>query len=240
MSKALITAGWDDVPHLDEQSKKDMLEATPKHLRAARSKGEPSMGAGAIYRYSLSEIVIPPFPVPPHWKRGFALDDGWKRTAALWGALDPDTDTMYIIAEHYRAEGEPQIHAEAIKARGAWMPGVGDAAAKTRDGIQILEIYQALGLKLILANKEVEAGLYDVEMRLATNRLKFFTNCQNLAFEYTRYRRDEKGKIVKEHDHLMDCLRYICRQNSIARMIVKPAESIVGSPHRVGDRRFGY
>ena len=33
-----------------------------------------------------------------------------------------------------------------------------------------------------------------------------------LSFEeYRLYRRDDKGRIVKQHDHLMDCTRYVVR-----------------------------
>lgn len=240
-SKHVTACGWDDCPHLTDKAKKEMLEATPPHMREARSKGVPSAGMGAIYPISSSEITVQPFAIPPFWRRGFALDDGWNRTAVVWGALDPDTDTMYITTEHYQKEGSPQIHAEAIKARGAWMPGVGDAAARTRDGEQILAIYQGLGLKLELADKEVEAGIYDVFMRLTTGRLKVFSTCLNWFFEYQRYHRDEKGKIAKVDDHLMDATRYLCRPSAIQRMIAKPADNIIGSRgHRIGDRRMGY
>ena len=36
-------AGWDDVPHLEERTKTELLESTPPHLRDARSKGIPSL-----------------------------------------------------------------------------------------------------------------------------------------------------------------------------------------------------
>lgn len=239
-SKYVVTAGWDDVPHLTAKAKKDYLESTPPHLREARSKGTPSMGVGAVYPISASEITVQPFQVPPFWKRGFALDDGWNCTACIWGALDPDMDILYLTTEHYQKEGAPQIHAEAIKARGKWIPGVGDVMARTRDGEQILEIYQASGVDVIPADKEVEAGLYDVFMRLSTGRLKVFSTCVNWFWEYTRYRRDENGKIVKVDDHLMDCTRYLCRPTGLKRMIAKPADNIIGSPRRVGDTRIGY
>lgn len=240
-SKHVTHAGWDDVPHLTEKAKKDMLDATPPHLRDARSKGIPSMGTGAIYPIPVSEITVPPFAIPPFWRRGYGLDDGWKRTAVIWGALDPDADVLYLTTEHYQAEGTPIMHAQAVKARGEWIPGVGDAAATTRDGEKVIEIYQANGLKLILADKEVEAGIYDVYTRLQTARLKVFNTCLNWLWEYQRYHRDDKGRIVKQHDHLMDATRYLCRPPAIARMIAKPVDPIIGSGNsRVGDARMGY
>lgn len=209
--KALIMAGWDDVPHLGEAEKKRMLAETPPHLRDARSKGIPSLGAGAIYPVPESEIKVQDFQVPSHWPRLYALDVGWNRTACLWGAKDLDTDTIYLVAEHYRAHAEPSIHADAIRARKI-KHGVIDPAARGRsqkDGEQLLKTYKDLGLDLALATNAVEAGIYDTWQRLSTGRLKVFASLSHWFSEYRLYRRDEKGRIVKENDHLMDDTRYL-------------------------------
>ena len=209
--KALIMAGWDDVPHLGETEKKRMLAETPPHLRDARSKGIPSLGAGAIYPVQESEIVVPDFAIPGHWVRLYALDVGWNRTACLWAVKDLDSDTIYLVAEHYRGQAEPSIHADAIKAR-KFSHGLIDPAARGRaqsDGMQLLQTYTDLGLKLSLANNAVEAGIYETWQRLSTGRLKIFASLSNCRSEYRLYRRDEKGRIIKENDHLMDCMRYL-------------------------------
>jgi phage terminase large subunit-like protein len=225
--KALIMAGWDDVPHLTEKDKKRMIGETLPYQLDARSKGVPSLGAGAIYPIPESEIKIKDFPIPPHFKRLYALDVGWNRTAALWGAWDLEADIIYLIGEHYRGQAEPVIHASAIKARGEWINGVIDPAARGRgqkDGEQLLKSYKDLGLKLALANNGVESGLLEVWGRLSTGRLKVFASCQNWFFEYRLYRRDEKGRIIKENDHLMDDTRYLCAAEP-HRWVYKPRGS---------------
>jgi hypothetical protein len=240
-SKYRVDAGWNDVPHLGDKEKREQLESCPAHLRDARSKGIPSMGAGAIYPFAVEGLLVDPFVIPPHWKRGFALDDGWNRTAAIWGALDPEPDILYLTTEHYAKETTPQLNAQAILARGKWLPGVGDAAARTRDGIQIIDIYRSFGIDLELADKDVEAGIYDVTMRIASGRLKVFRTCQNWQAEYQRYHRDDKGRIVKVDDHLMDGTRYLCRPRGMQRMIAKPVDTILPSLDRSGgDSRAGY
>jgi hypothetical protein len=55
----------------------------------------------------------------------------------------------------------------------------------------------------------VEAGLYAVWERLSDGRLFVFSPLQNWLSEFRIYRRDEKGKIVKQNDHLMDATRYL-------------------------------
>lgn len=204
--------GWDDVPHLSQDAKEKMLEALPPFQRDARSKGIPQLGAGAIYPVPESDILVDDFKIPDFWPKSYGMDVGWNRTACLWQAWDRDNDVVYLIGEYYRGQAEPSIHADAIKSRGDWIPGVIDPASRGRnqkDGDQLIEIYKDLGLDLEYAINGVESGLYEVWQRLSQGRLKVFKSCQNWLGEFRLYRRDEKGRVVKEKDHLMDCMRYL-------------------------------
>ena len=213
MSRVCIQATWQDAPHLSEKQKADLYAAIPPYQRDARTKGIPQLGSGAIYQIPESEIIVDPFELPAYFRRAFALDVGWNHTAALWGALDPDTDILYLYSEHYRGQAEPEVHAHAIRQRGEWIPGVIDPAARGRqqkDGDRLLSIYRdELGLPITPANNAREAGIYAVTMRLSTGRLKVFRSLTSFLSEYRIYRRDDKGQIVKENDHLMDACRYL-------------------------------
>ena len=44
---------------------------------------------------------------------------------------------------------------------------------------------------------------------------KVFTTLMHWRKEFRLYRRDEKGKIVKENDHLMDAKRYLVNTPSV-------------------------
>jgi len=211
--KFVVNATWDDAPHLTAQQKEELFKSIPPYQREARAKGIPQLGAGAIYPIQEEDITVDPFVIPPNWKKVYALDVGWNRTAALWGAWDEQSDVIYIFSEHYRGQAEPVVHAEGVKARGAWIPGVIDPAARGRsqeDGKRLIDQYVNQGLNLSFAKNAVEAGLLNVWQRLSTGRLKLFRGLQNFFAEYRIYRRNEKGDIVKENDHLMDCLRYLC------------------------------
>lgn len=212
--KAVVMAGWDDVPHLSEAEKARLLASIPPHQRDARSKGIPQLGAGAIYPVEESSFVIDPVPIQPHWRIAYGMDVGWNCTAAVWGALDKDTDTLYLYREYAAGELHPSVHAAAIKGKeGAPKhPGVIDPASRGRlqkDGCQLLQDYCDLGLDLQAANNAVEAGLFEVLTRLTTNRLKVFNTLVGWLKEFRVYQRDEKGRVIKKNDHRMDCTRYL-------------------------------
>lgn len=213
--RACVQIGWKDAIWLDERTKADLLKSCPPFLREAVVNGTPSLGSGAIYPVSLDDIVLKATEVgeiPAYYKRVYALDVGWNRTAALFLAVNPDDDVAYAYSEYYGTKQEPEIHAARIrKVAGDWMPGVIDPASRQRsqqDGEQLLRIYNKLGLRLRVANNTIDAGINEVWSRLASGRLKFYPNTFNLQNEYLIYRRDQDGKIIKEHDHLMDALRY--------------------------------
>jgi len=230
------------VPHIDAITQEELLQATPPYLRDARTKGIPSLGAGAIYPIEMSEILCDPFQIPNYFLRTYALDVGWNRTACLWGALDRSIDCWYMYTEHYRGKAEPSIHATAIKARGEWIPGLIDPAARGRsqaDGKQLVVTYASLGLKLEPSRNALEAGIYEVWERLSTGRLKIFNTCQNVKAEYRLYRRDEKGNVISQFDHLMDCMRYIVLSGA-ARAVAVPVERAPGMPVSSGDSKLQF
>lgn len=238
MSRHVTVLTWDDAVHLDETAKADLLQSIQPYQRAARSKGIPQLGAGAVYPFPESQIKIPDFDLPRHFVRAFGLDCALSgETAAAWGALDRESQTLYIYSVYQRSAAETAVHAEAIKARGIWIPGVGDASdILDEDRTQYLDRYRAHDIDLELADKAVESGIQDVYDLLSAGRLKVFASCVGFFKQYRLYRRDERGRIVKQHDHVLDAVRYLVR-NGLQRATVepKPAESmepLATSPNR--------
>jgi hypothetical protein len=201
------------VPHLTEDMKERMREDGMPYLAEARETGNPSLAAGAIYPIKKERLLVPPFDIPDFWPRAYGLDVGWNMTAAIWGAINPANSVLYLYTEHYEGHQLPDVHAGAIKARGEWIPGVIDPASKIsqiKDGDRLLEQYQGLGLKISKAINAVDAGLLAVWKMMTRGQLKVFDgSCQNWIAEHALYRRDEKGQIIKQMDHLMDATRYL-------------------------------
>lgn len=212
--KVVIQAGWADVPHLEESEKAALLSTTPPYQREARTQGTPSLGAGAIYPMAESELAVDPFPLPRHYRRAFGLDAGGgaKPTAIVWGAEDPETGICYVYDVYRRESPEIALHIEAIRQRGLWIPGAGDADAlilTDTDAEQLIRIYQRAGVDLVRPQKAVESGIQTVWERMTAGRLKVFRSCGAWFEEFRVYHRDEKGRVVKQHDHVMDATRYL-------------------------------
>lgn len=213
MSRFVVAATWDDAPHLTPAQRAELWDSIPIYQRDARSKGIPQLGSGAIYQVPESSIQVPDFEIPKHWAKAYALDAAQSGpTAAVWGAHDREAGIIYIYSVYKREQAEPAIHAAAVKARGDWIPGVGDVAGIVNsDGEQFIDIYRKLGLNIVLADKGVESGVQEVWELLSAGKLKVFASCGQWFEEFRLYRRDEKGRIVKANDHLMDATRYLIK-----------------------------
>jgi phage terminase large subunit-like protein len=205
-TKAVLVCGWDHAPWLDEDTKRELIESTPTHERAARTTGLPSMGAGSVFSVPLEDIVVPDFEIPAYWKKVCGMDVGWNNTAAVWLAQNPDTDEWFLYSEYKDGKQEPIFHAETVKRRGVWMNVAIDPASKGRsqaDGKQLFNTYRGLGLKVFTAANARESSIFELQQAFATGKLKVFKSLQKLQAEYMTYRRAENGKVLKENDHCL-------------------------------------
>jgi hypothetical protein len=230
MSRFIVTADWNNnAPHLTEEAKAELWASIPAYQLDARTKGIPQLGAGVIYPIPEDDILCDAFAIPDHWLRGYGLDVGWNRTAAIWRAKDPDTGTSYFYDEYYRGEADPTVHGAAIRRRGMWIKGRIDPAARGRsqkDGEKLIKQYReaiygtedaktglkdlTIGARMLgIAVNAVESGIYEVLMALNEGRLKVMRGrCPNWLAERRLYRRDERGRVIKKNDHAQDAGRY--------------------------------
>lgn len=212
--RVFIQAGWEDNTYLSAEEREDLAKrfASRPHELEARMRGVPSIGSGMIYPIEESRITCDPFEIPEHWPRCGGMDFGWTNpTAVVWLAYDKDADIAYVYAEYRQAELSPQTHANNIQARGAWIPIACDPAGQSAgqtDGEALMGKYQSHGLNMNAADNSVESGIQEVLERFLTGRLKILKTCEGLLSERRSYARDEKGRVKKMNDHLMDALRY--------------------------------
>lgn len=211
--RQVIRAGWNDAPHLAEAEKQSLRLSLRPHEIEAREQGTPRLGAGKVFPIEEEDIQIKRFTVPPCFKRVFGIDFGWTNpTAIVWGAYDDEQDILYITDCHLGAEQTPAEHTQVIHQYGSWIPGVCDPAGQAvnaQDGTSVMDIYARHGVYLTRADNAVEAGLLHMLERMRTGRLKVFSDLEPWWREFRLYRRNTKGRVAKEHDHLMDATRYL-------------------------------
>lgn len=236
MSRYVINLGWEDVPHLTEEDKKEILAGILPYEHDAVIHGRPQLGSGAIYPVPESDITVQPFRIPDNWPRAYGLDVGWKKTAAVFGAYCKKEDCWYLYSEYYRGYAEPSVHADNIKAKGTWIPGVVDCHSDRRGeagSTELSILYDRFGLNLSLAKNgphTLEPSLLEVYQRLSSGRLKVFANLSNWFSEFRTYRKDMDGRVVKQEDHLMDATRYLVMMGEQV-MEVPPLEEDEVKPH---------
>lgn len=175
-----------------------------------------------IYPILESQLVVKDFPIPDQWPRAYGLDIRWNTVAAVWGARDPQSDIVYLFSEYY-ADGDPAIHAAAIRSRGDWIKGVIDPVGNGRDqtdGFRLMQTYRNLGLQLHSNANPLEAGILNISQRMHSGRLKVFGSLTTFLEELRRYRRDERNRIMQGHDSLQDASR--CLVNGITKMTTQP------------------
>jgi len=249
MSKAVIQAGWNDVPHLDETAKRELAESYPLHEREARMNGVPVLGSGKVFPVAEESIVVPPFALPAHWPRIVGLDFGWDHpAAAAWLAWDRDTDTVYVYDTFRVRETSVAMQAPLIAARGRWMPVAWPHDGLQHDkgsGEQLAGQYRTLGVNLLPeratfedGSNGLEAGISDLLTRMQTGRFKVFSTCGDWLEEWRLYHRKD-GLIVKLRDDLQSATRYGVMMLRFA--VVEPRGStLAGSAGGYWARRGGY
>ena len=236
MSKYVVTATWDDVPHLGDEDKADILASTPPHLRDARSRGIPHIGSGAVFPLSDDEIACEPFEVPAHWALVGGMDFGWDHPfAAAMLAHDRDTDTIYLTHCYRQKQATPLIHCEAIRKWGwpglpwAW-PHDGNQHGKS-DGRPLAQLYRDHGLNLLSdfarfadGSYGLEAGIMGMMEYMQAGRFKAFRHLSEFFEEFRMYHR-KNGVIVKEREDLISAARYafMCRRFGEAKPQSGPA-----------------
>jgi hypothetical protein len=177
------------------------------------------MGSGRVFPVEEGAFSEGRIEIPHYWPRIAALDFGWDHpTAVVWLAWDRDNDVIHLY-DCYRVRQESVlIHAEAIKARGAWIPVAwphdGRNETAQAQGVSLSAQYRKRGVNMTRdaatwpdGSNGVEAGIMDMLDRMQTGRLRVASHLSDWWEEFRIYHRED-GKLVKKGDDLMSATRY--------------------------------
>ncbi len=220
--QAMMTATWDDAPHITEEKKVIILANYPPYQRDMRSKGVPLMGAGLIFEMDEDWVKCDRFEIPLHFKIINGMDFGWDHPwAMIQLAIDEDNDVIYVTHAFKKSKLEPH---RAWRATKNWAEGV--PVAWPSDGLQTRETgkekrdtYIEEGFYLLDEHATWEAGGVSVNLGIVkmnamfkNGQLRIFSDLHE-AFEelrqyHTKTMPDGSAKIVKIKDDIIDAIRY--------------------------------
>ncbi len=239
--QALVTATWDDAPHMVGDRREQALMAIPAHQREMRSKGVPLMGSGLVFQVSEEEIRIAEVKVSDWWPKVCAVDFGMDhRFAAVWIAWDRDSDIAYVY-DAYAVQGKtiPE-HVSNLNRHEKWVPIVWPHDGMQRDpksGRPLAELYRQEGANMRMVHftnppapgqkegeggNSVEYGIEEMLHRMQTGRFKVLAHLKDFWDEFRMYHRKD-GKIVTVNDDVMSASRYACL--SLRHAITRPIKT---------------
>lgn len=218
-SQYFMQKGWDDAPHLSDDVKGNLLESFPVHQREMRTKGTPMLGHGRIYDLSEDFISVEAFDIPKHWFVINGMDFGWDHPQAhIQLAWDKDNDCFYVTNAWKQSKTVPEIAWGAVK---CWARDIPTAwpldglQTEKGSGKQQMKYYDECGFKMCGkqatwpdGSNGVEAGLFEIRDLMQKGKFKIFKGLRPVFDEIGQYHRDEKGKIAKVRDDLLDAIRY--------------------------------
>jgi phage terminase large subunit-like protein len=224
----LITATWDDAPHMTPETRAQKLADYPPHEQKMRSEGKPMVGTGLIFPVPDEEIACEPFELPHHWPRIIGFDIGDDHPCGIvCAAVDRDTDSFYIYRVWRQSRALIPVIADVLKqCHGDWIPIAWPHDGMKRDtqsGRVIADIYRddhglnfhherfsnppGPGQKEGQGGQGVEAGLHAMFNAMIEGRFKVFITCTEFFDEKRMYHRKD-NQVVKVKDDIMSASRY--------------------------------
>lgn len=188
-----------------------------------------------IFATAESEFVCEPFQIPRHWEKCVAIDCDATRFAAVWGAFNRDDDVLYIVNAYAASRAQFAVNASAVRKAGRRIPAIITPVARERDkaaGQQLVDDLVDENINAFVVEEGVEAGIEVLHKRFATKGIRVFSTLADWRSEYRRFRRDDKGDLAVDNDHLM---RATCTLALSGPYVAIPEAVASGAPRDMFD-----
>lgn len=137
--------------------------------------------------------------------------------AVLFVAINPYTRRVYVLDEIYEtSQAEMTVvkighrilaKRQELQPRKEWRQGYDEA--ETWFANEMLAQFNEGFEPTSKAKSDKVSGLSLIKDILLDGNLIISDRCKKLTWEMLNYRKDDKGKILKQNDHAIDCLRYV-------------------------------
>jgi phage terminase large subunit-like protein len=229
----------DDAVHIPPEDRAAIAARYKASERATRAYGADMQGEGAVFEIPVDSITHARDPATfPHywpWLWGLDFSHGGMSAqahpfAAVLGAWDRDSDTIYVVHAIRMRQALPISHVAAIKAHPCWDAPASWPHDGGHTGFESTETfaatYRRLGLNMRPTHAtfrtggfNFESGISEMEGRFATGRLKIAQHLGELLDEYRGYHR-VAGLVHKVDDDLLSALRVLCMDIRYAKVLV--------------------
>lgn len=213
--------GWDDAPHMTKEKRERMIAGYPIHQRDMRTKGTPMLGHGRIYDISDEFVTCDPPAVPDHWFVINGMDFGDDHPQAHIQLIEDRDNGNFYVTRAYKArrtsanDAWGAVKPWADKIPTAW-PHDGLQGEKGRhDAVQLKTHYVNAGFNMLHSfatwpegGNSVETGLFEIGDLMRKGKFMICAGLAEIFAELQQYHRNERGKIVKANDDLLDGIRY--------------------------------
>lgn len=206
----LLRGPWNK-PYIDELCNfpggalKDRVDASSGAFKRLITKGGPMVFKTPIVNFTVP-VPLGPHPVPSRYIRAFAVDFDDTHFCAVWMAADRATQTMYFYEEFTSPRTDLAIHAEQLRARGKWIPGLFEPEARDRTveaGGELAGRLASNGVEIYGIKMDLTAGVARMSEQITRGRLKVYDNLVDWPIAYQNYQRDMEGRLPSTDDHLM-------------------------------------
>jgi phage terminase large subunit len=187
----------DNADNLPEGYIEDFLETLSERARRRLLLGEWIKPEGAIYERFSESLVVDELPRDDVERYTVGVDFGLNMAAVLIAWVG---DTIYVADDFGGYNYTTATLNGEITRR--WKHDY-MAYCDPAGGERIQEI--AGGTK---ANNSVEPGIDYINTKIENGQFFISRKASGVLGEINDYRRDEKGRVVKENDHYMDAMRY--------------------------------
>jgi phage terminase large subunit-like protein len=225
--------------HIPDEQLPVIVARYKTNERATRAYGADAAGEGAVFEIPVDSITHArdPATFPDYWPWLWGLDfshGGMSAQAhpfaAVLGAWDRDSDTIYVVHAVRMRQALPISHVAAIKAHPCWDAPAAWPHDGGHTGFESTETfaatYRRLGLNMRATHAtfrtggfNFESGVSEMEGRFATGRLRIAKNLTEVLDEYVGYHR-VNGLVHKVDDDLLSALRVLCMDIRFAKVLV--------------------
>lgn len=228
-----------DNPYVPEDEKVKLQEKWAGHYEEkARIYGDFIQRSGLVYNlWNRKSHCVKRFKIPQEWRRIVSIDPAATgTTAAIWGAIEPGTNNLYLYNEYYESAKIVSDHAKSILVRNGadkidiWLIDPKWGASRNAETHHTgMQLYRDSGIPVRLAEVNYEdygvnAGREYISATLdpAPRHPKVFVfeDLSNFLFEIEHYvwdmfqKGEQKGlskdKPLKRNDHLLNAWQYMC------------------------------